>query len=170
MKQLLLRSVVRALISGGGDCEAIGKCWGVQTPVRWRDSEIPQSSIRFLFQGAIWLPCNDGGNSGSSSRNGAALRKFQHSGGWMKAEKERMHLMTMAELVKPAPRGTKGYSFWRCKEFSSIPSLCFTFSPLPKNGLAHRLFIRWVFGRRGCGVVRAAFEIWKVENVPAPGN
>ncbi|XP_054800840.1 alternative oxidase 3, mitochondrial-like [Prosopis cineraria] len=36
-----------------------------------------------------------------------SLRKFQHSGGWIKAlleeaENERMHLMTMAELVKPS--------------------------------------------------------------------
>ncbi|KAM1172315.1 hypothetical protein ACFX1X_022851 [Malus domestica] len=35
-----------------------------------------------------------------------SLRKFQHSGGWIKAlleeaENERMHLMTMVELVKP---------------------------------------------------------------------
>lgn len=35
-----------------------------------------------------------------------SLRKFQHSGGWVKAlleeaENERMHLMTMVELVKP---------------------------------------------------------------------
>ncbi|KAK2982333.1 hypothetical protein RJ640_009030 [Escallonia rubra] len=35
-----------------------------------------------------------------------SLRKFEHSGGWVKAlleeaENERMHLMTMAELVKP---------------------------------------------------------------------
>ncbi|KAL1366169.1 hypothetical protein HN51_014045 [Arachis hypogaea] len=36
-----------------------------------------------------------------------SLRKFQHSGGWIKAlleeaENERMHLMTMVELVKPS--------------------------------------------------------------------
>ncbi|KAG5057713.1 hypothetical protein JHK86_012709 [Glycine max] len=36
-----------------------------------------------------------------------SLRKFQHSGGWIKtlleeAESERMHLMTMVELVKPS--------------------------------------------------------------------
>ncbi|XP_061364677.1 alternative oxidase 3, mitochondrial [Gastrolobium bilobum] len=36
-----------------------------------------------------------------------SLRKFQHSGGWVKAlleeaENERMHLMTFAELVKPS--------------------------------------------------------------------
>ncbi|RVW74565.1 Ubiquinol oxidase 2, mitochondrial [Vitis vinifera] len=61
----------------------------------------------------IWVSCNDAGTVaavpgmvGGMLLHLRSLRKFEHSGGWVKAlleeaENERMHLMTMVELVRP---------------------------------------------------------------------
>ncbi|KAF6175113.1 hypothetical protein GIB67_022794 [Kingdonia uniflora] len=69
-------------------------------------------SLIFIIE-ALWLPGNDVGNGSSCTRYSRgmllhckSLRRFEHSGGWIKAlleeaENERMHLMTFMEVAKP---------------------------------------------------------------------
>uniref|UniRef100_A0A7N0UGI4 Ubiquinol oxidase n=1 Tax=Kalanchoe fedtschenkoi TaxID=63787 RepID=A0A7N0UGI4_KALFE len=98
-----------------------------------------------------------------------SLRKFQHSGGWIKAlleeaENERMHLMTMVELVKP-----KWYERLLVLTVQGVFFNAFFVLYLLSPKLAHR-----VVGYLEEEAVHSYTEFLKdiesgaIENVPAP--
>lgn len=98
-----------------------------------------------------------------------SLRKFQHSGGWIKAlleeaENERMHLMTMVELVKP-----KWYERMLVLTVQGVFFNAFFVLYLLSPKLAHR-----VVGYLEEEAIHSYTEYLKdidsgsIENVPAP--
>ncbi|KAK9174905.1 hypothetical protein WN944_026909 [Citrus x changshan-huyou] len=98
-----------------------------------------------------------------------SLRKFQHSGGWIKAlleeaENERMHLMTMGELVKP-----KWYERMLVLTVQGVFFNAFFVLYLLSPKLAHR-----VVGYLEEEAIHSYTEYLKdidsgsIENVPAP--
>uniref|UniRef100_A0A6V7QXQ8 Ubiquinol oxidase n=1 Tax=Ananas comosus var. bracteatus TaxID=296719 RepID=A0A6V7QXQ8_ANACO len=66
-----------------------------------------------IFFQTVWVPGDDAGDGGGGAGDGGgmllhlrSLRRFEHSGGWIRAlleeaENERMHLMTFMEVAKP---------------------------------------------------------------------
>jgi demethoxyubiquinone hydroxylase (CLK1/Coq7/Cat5 family) len=98
-----------------------------------------------------------------------SLRKFQHTGGWIKAlleeaENERMHLMTMVELVKPSWHERLLVITAQGVFFNAF----FVFYILsPKT--AHR-FVGYLEEEAVISYTQHlnAIESGKVENVPAP--
>ncbi|XP_028788767.1 alternative oxidase 3, mitochondrial-like [Neltuma alba] len=98
-----------------------------------------------------------------------SLRKFQHSGGWIKAlleeaENERMHLMTMAELVKPSWHERLLVITAQGVFFNAF-FLFYVISPK----VAHR-FVGYLEEEAVNSYTEhlMAIESGKVENVPAP--
>nr|GMD02760.1 mitochondrial alternative oxidase 2 [Ipomoea batatas]GME09273.1 mitochondrial alternative oxidase 2 [Ipomoea batatas] len=98
-----------------------------------------------------------------------SLRKFEHSGGWIKAlldeaENERMHLMTMVELVKP-----KWYERLLVLVVQGVFFNCFFILYLCSSKLAHR-----IVGYLEEEAIHSYTEFLndinsgKIENVPAP--
>ncbi|MCL7030261.1 hypothetical protein MKW94_003687 [Papaver nudicaule] len=98
-----------------------------------------------------------------------SLRKFQHSGGWIKAlleeaENERMHLMTMVELVKP-----KWYERFLVLTVQGVFFNAFFAMYLVSPKLAHR-----ITGYLEEEAIHSYTEFLKeidsgkIENVPAP--
>ncbi|GMH13546.1 hypothetical protein Nepgr_015387 [Nepenthes gracilis] len=98
-----------------------------------------------------------------------SLRKFEHSGGWIKAlleeaENERMHLMTMVELVKP-----KWYERLLVLTVQGIFFNCYFVFYMLSPKLAHR-----VVGYLEEEAIHSYTEYLKdidggaIENVPAP--
>lgn len=98
-----------------------------------------------------------------------SLRKFQHSGGWIKAlleeaENERMHLMTMVELVKPRWH-ERLLIFTAQGVFFNAFFVFYLLSPKA----AHR-FVGYLEEEAVISYTQHlnAIESGKVENVPAP--
>jgi ubiquinol oxidase len=98
-----------------------------------------------------------------------SLRKFQHTGGWIKAlleeaENERMHLMTMVELVKPSWHERLLVITAQGVFFNGF----FVFYILSPK-IAHR-FVGYLEEEAVSSYTQHlnAIESGKVENVPAP--
>lgn len=98
-----------------------------------------------------------------------SLRKFEHSGGWIKAlleeaENERMHLMTMIELVKP-----KWYERLLVLAVQGVFFNCYLVLYMISPKLAHR-----IVGYLEEEAIHSYTEFLKdidsgaIENVPAP--
>ncbi|KAK8561381.1 hypothetical protein V6N13_149434 [Hibiscus sabdariffa] len=98
-----------------------------------------------------------------------SLRKFQHSGGWIKAlleeaENERMHLMTMVELVQP-----KWYERLLVLAAQGVYFNAFFLIYVTSPKLAHR-FVGYLEEEAIISYTEylEAIESGEVENVPAP--
>ncbi|KAF7803720.1 alternative oxidase 3, mitochondrial [Senna tora] len=98
-----------------------------------------------------------------------SLRKFQHSGGWIKAlleeaENERMHLMTMVELVNP-----KWHERLLVITAQGVFFNAFFVFYLISPKMAHR-FVGYLEEEAVISYTQhlEAIESGKVENVPAP--
>ncbi|KAK8564188.1 hypothetical protein V6N13_005595 [Hibiscus sabdariffa] len=98
-----------------------------------------------------------------------SLRKFQHSGGWIKAlleeaENERMHLMTMVELVQP-----KWYERLLVLAAQGVYFNAFFLVYVASPKLAHR-FVGYLEEEAIISYTEylEAIESGEVENVPAP--
>ncbi|KAK9095628.1 hypothetical protein Scep_027097 [Stephania cephalantha] len=99
------------LESGGGKNEGLVSYWGVEpvkltkedgTEWKWRSFRRRYGCRAMMLETVAAVP----GMVGGMLLHLKSLRRFEHSGGWIKtlleeAENERMHLMTFMEVAKP---------------------------------------------------------------------